>query len=847
MAENEAELDNEQGEDVPDDVRVTLGGRLRSVLGSRKRTALIAVGAIGSIAVGCWLTLGGPEEIPPEELLVIALERIDQPDDLNARADARDIAVRLQEMDYQSPQFSGAAEFILGLAAFRDAEARGDNQPEQNYLLASRFLKEAERRELIETRIPEWSYALGVSLFRIGALSEAQPLLEQARETYAPGRTEAALLLTETYLDSKSRPLLKKALQYNTTLVESKELDAARRDQAYLQRAQVCLLLNRSAEAEEALGRISQRALQNQATVVIRGQALMAEGQYRQAMDLLATIAEDSGLEQTYSAQAMYLYGVSSRKSGNIEIAISTFKRAALKHAKKHEGLAANLAAGELLRDQGRSEEALRAYRRALETVHRPEDFRNRWLHLDEFRSRVRDAWNDWADGDSQGASVKYGEAIKLARMMPPLFEDVQARRFEAIANQRWAEHLEEQFGRAPDGAREALRAELLARWTTSGEAFERLSQSLKNSDEFAEAVWSSARHYRNGHDFERALRQLTIFINTDPGRLLPSALVRRGEVLMDLNRLDEALESFQRVLSTHTTDPAWFEAHYVIGKCYLERNELDDAEKSWRAVLESKSLAPSAREWRLALYSLGTLLYHTAAGTHAQAMDAQSLGQTEKMQGRLTTAFARWGEAAFRLNEYLGRYPDTPEAIEARYFLALSLQRSAERHRRELASAETENARQELLGAMRTLLLQAIGEFQTLQAKLLDDDGSDRLNKLGRRILRDCYFQIAHSYYALEDDSRAIGAYHLAANRYPHDPHVLLAYVQMTNCNKRLSKPAQARSMLEQAKVILKQMPDTSFEAQLTDMNRDRWEEWLERASRLHAGGTQKPALQNQ
>jgi len=171
---------------------------------------------------------------------------------------------------------------------------------------------------------------------------------------------------------------------------------------------------------------------------------------------------------------------------------------------------------------------------------------------------------------------------------------------------------------------------------------------------------------------------------------------------------------------------------------------------------------------------------------------------------------------------------------IEARYLLAMALQISSELPRWKLETAETENARLELRRTMQTLLSQARDEFRRLQADLMHREEVDWLDKLGQRLLRNCFFEIAHTYYLLagysiglgsENYDKAIVAYGSATNKYPRDPQVLLAYLQMANCYDRLGKPADARSMLEQAKVILKQMPDDVFASPTTNWTKQQWQ----------------------
>jgi tetratricopeptide (TPR) repeat protein len=166
---------------------------------------------------------------------------------------------------------------------------------------------------------------------------------------------------------------------------------------------------------------------------------------------------------------------------------------------------------------------------------------------------------------------------------------------------------------------------------------------------------------------------------------------------------------------------------------------------------------------------------------------------------------------------------------------LATALHSKAAQPRQKLKQAETENARNELKNAMRELLDQALAEYVTLQEQLMKSEEVDKLDELGQRVLRDCHFQRAHTLYALEEYETAIQAYNSAANRYPEDPEVLLAYVQMTNCNNALGRTADARSTAVQAALILKQMPEGSFTPSLTNMTKQEWELWLSRANQMN------------
>jgi tetratricopeptide (TPR) repeat protein len=197
---------------------------------------------------------------------------------------------------------------------------------------------------------------------------------------------------------------------------------------------------------------------------------------------------------------------------------------------------------------------------------------------------------------------------------------------------------------------------------------------------------------------------------------------------------------------------------------------------------------------------------------------------------------FGRWKEAIADLEQFIDRYPTAPEVREARYMLAKAWQRSAEGFEQSLKSAETENARTEFRRQKIQQLELAITEFNRLQIELRDDLEADRLNELGQTLLRNCSFEVAHTYYALGRFDDAIDAYSSAATRYQLQAETLTAYVQMANCYEQMGKRAEARSMLEQAKVIVNQIPDTAFQSPGTTLTRDEWRTWLNWAMGLNS-----------
>ena len=796
--------------------------------------ALLAYRLYLLIAAGGMLLIGGTAfclcssevERTPSDELDEALRLFDQPDDEMNLRDAERIAARLKAQGYRRSDFPGASEFILGMQAFRKGMQTGDASHDLHFLSAIRFLRETESRALPVERNPEWCHALGTSLYEVGLISDAQPLLEQAFVIFPSERFETGRRLIETCLDLKSPQALDRGLTISSELLEQAGLTVQQRDGALIQRAWLFVSLGRNDDAKTALSQLTQKELAAEKSLVVLAQILISEQRFDDAQHLLGTLLARTADEAdaTTRLQASYLAAFCSEKLGRIEDAIRQYKQIAAEDAQSQEALAANLRQGELQRAAGRDEQALNAFRTALSSVRRPDDYRNRWVTLDELRGFAEAAWKGWL------AAGNYATAIALSEDMKPAVPEVQARTLAAKAGTEWAEHAQRALENAPFSQRQALEQAALLRWKASGRAYSELAEALRASAEYSNQLWTSAEHFRRGHDFANALDQITRFINTEPKKLLPLAFVRRGQLLMDLDRQDEALDHFQRVLFNYPTDPAVFEAQYLMGACQLERNEPAKAEEIWSKMLTAEALNPAANEWRLALFGLSRLYFDVAGrGTSKLPQAAAPTDPTEE------TA-EKWALAARRLDEFVKRYPDKPESAEARYLLAKALVRSSDLPRRKLEAAETRNAQAEFSRAMRSLLERAREEFIRLQGDLNKLAGRDDLDSLGTTLLQCTAYEIARTSFALEDYDAAIAAYGAAANKYPGDSQVLIAYVQMMNCYDRQGKAAEARGMLEQAKVILRQLPAEALEGKSsrTSLSRQEWEAWLEWADEL-------------
>jgi tetratricopeptide (TPR) repeat protein len=794
-----------------------------------------AAAALALLGVGTYWYFFHDTKPEPSVLLARALECLNDRDNAEATVEARRIASELDAVHYRDLKFAGAVPYILGIVEFRKAFQQTDRQRFDSFRSAAGHLEQAVTGLDSEHRL-EGQFALGVARYAIGDVSGAQqPLLQVIKPYIAdsgssppPEFFQAAATLQDGYLDTHTASSLLSAVKLNEAVLSKKNLEPAERDRTLLRRAQAFVALHDAEQARAALSLVSNEASARQGTILIRAQVNIAERHFKEARVDLESLANESGLDSLYPRQALYLLGVSYEAERDYENALRKYGDVVRRYPDRAEGLAGSVRRAELLRKAQRWEEALDAYVKALERV-RPNGFTNRWLQLDEFRRYVVAAFEDFK------RTKAYEFAVELARHMRPLFPPKDA--FEALervatANELWASQVDAEIAERPYLVREQRMPELLERWKTSGRAYAELAEALHESPKYPDVLWISSEHYRKGHDFRDALVQVTRFINTQPKQRLPLAYVRRGEILMDLGRFDEALDHFDRALVEFPTDIAAFSAMYLIGACEVERNHPDKAVSAWQRVLHEPHLDPSANEWQASLFALGRIEFQIAMSMKSEPVpDGQP---TQELRPRPAGAYERLDESINRLEEFVARYPNRPETPEARFLLAKALRDRAVLPRQKLKRAETDNARKELQAEIQRQLNEAQDQLEGLIETLQSKETAGLLDLLGQRMLRDAYFERAHNLYAMERFEKAIEAYTTAANRYVEDPNVFLAYIQMANCYDRLGKPIDARGVAIQAMLIHKNLPEKAFTQDKTLMNRDEWRTWLEWAGAL-------------
>lgn len=839
---------------------------LRSGAGKLVLASVVLLPVVGGVIY--WFA--SAPAMPPEEKLKLALKYLDdgigQGDvEIGLLSRARELALDLQKVDYRDPGFPGGVEYILGITAFREALTEEQAFQEQLFLMAVENLKAAEERSVPaepgEYR-KNWAYALAVSLCRVGLSSEAQPILvdeiikmKGVFEDSDPEVVEAKLLRSEYLLGVRTAETLSEAEQLNdeafSQIASHAESGEAHNDQirVRLQRVRIKLALKKGEEAKESLEWVRKRLDQGgtgrdqnyeskREIKLLLAQTLMEDGRllkeggadpekinqaYRSASEILKDLYRNADLDQAVTRQSAYLLGVCYRELGDAEAAVNQFHVVSM-HGNSQEATAARVAAGDLLRKKGGLDgDALAEYGLALRSVRSLEEYRNRWMDQRDFQRAIREAWEDWIE------NKRFDRAIALAELMPPLFAPEAAGEYSAIATLRWAESKQAEYDQSSIDHQQEIWEEVRRRWNRSGQAHERLAESLSATVRYGDALWASAEHYVRGQQHLSALRQLNAFIETRPTRFLPTALVLRGKTLMSLGRHAEAIKSFEEVLASHATDVAALQAEYLIGLAFLEQNDRAEAEKRWQHILDNPKLKPDAIEWQQSLLGITRLRFREAEESHASAENARQTAQVKLQGERLKEADRKYETAIGNFEQYLARYPRSEKNPEVMYELGIAYQHSADLYQWAQADAANENARIEATEALRSRLNNSYGYYRKAIQAFEDLREKGKLDDLGHGLLRNSYFSTGDVLVRLEKFKEAIEAYTAAANRYPRQSDTLQAYVQVAACYEKLDKPAEAHSMIEQAKVILRDMPPEIFSESSSQMSKPEWEKRLE------------------
>jgi tetratricopeptide (TPR) repeat protein len=300
------------------------------------------------------------------------------------------------------------------------------------------------------------------------------------------------------------------------------------------------------------------------------------------------------------------------------------------------------------------------------------------------------------------------------------------------------------------------------------------------------------------------------------------------GEAELALGNHDAALEALRLILRDDAKHPLSYRARIVAHEVYLEQEKFDDARKLLMENLDHEALTPSSLEWRDSLFALGQLPYRRGvtleAASRQAGVDSEDASLRKAGLKTLEEGAAAFHEGALRLTEALERYGEAPQAREARYVLAECYRQAAKYPRKRIPTIAIETTRAALTRQVQVELTKA----HALYTKTIEDLSALQdvrpLAQREREVLRNCYFLAADALFDAGRYEEAIDAYSDASNRYQDSPAAMEAFVQIASCYRNLEEPGKARGTLEQAKVMLRRIPDTAEFTRTTRFGRDEW-----------------------
>lgn len=321
-----------------------------------------------------------------------------------------------------------------------------------------------------------------------------------------------------------------------------------------------------------------------------------------------------------------------------------------------------------------------------------------------------------------------------------------------------------------------------------------------------ANLLWSAITQNDLGGNLADARRLLTQFVDLraeDPR--LPAALLRLAQSCEAGGLLDDAEHWYRELEQRFPVLAEAARARLLRAQMLLAQRDdgAAEAEALLLSLLEADTISPEAKVFRDALFTLGDLQYE---------------------QGRYALAIRR-------LEDFLALYPEDSQAEHVRFWLANAYRRSAY-ELRDPAPDGTSNARREQEGRERFRIAAAL--FQNV----VGEKNNPPDGHLGPEYLRLALFYLADCLFELNEPASlqsALTVYRQAAARYQNQPSALIAQIQIANIHLRQGQITEAARAVENARWLLRGVPDQLLDADGPANSRARWEAYLNAVAGSH------------
>ena len=486
--------------------------------------------------------------------------------------------------------------------------------------------------------------------------------------------------------------------------------------------------------------------------------------------------------------------------------ALSFFEDTIAAHARGPYTVASRIGAAEAYAMLERHDDAIAAYRVAIEEM--PSQMDRRLVTFDVLRLSLS------VLAETLRVSGDLEHAVAYARLVTTIIDTDDVEQATLLLSQlarletELARHLDFSDEPDPEESGELVEARLdaaRAAYAEAGSTYLTIAQlNALNERVGADASWRAAELYAQAGERRRAARLFAAFAHERPQHpLVPRALLRVGQLSHLSGELDQAVDAFRECYRRFPRSLDGARALVPLARCYMAAGSSNDefAEKTLRIVLEeSEVFTPLAPEFADALFLLGEVL---------------------RRRGDFEGAIAT-------LEEALVRYPNDGRVSRTRFLLADSYRQSGLALKSEIAEAKSAGEMEQMrtesnvrFGTARRFFREMINEFELR--------GLADLDSLERVYLRLAYLYEADCFFETQEYRQALKLYEEAAGMFKGTPSALAAYVQIVNSHVFLGEPQEARAALARALVLVDEISDRAFSESISPERRSDWKRYFE------------------
>lgn len=685
----------------------------------------------------------------------------------------------------QFPSLAGQLHFCLGSAYLLSAQDQEGIRRQASLKQARFHLERADILGVPPRWKPKLDYRLGKVWYHFG--HDPKQVIERLRntiETAADDQAEGYAMLTQAYLRLPV-PDVANALATTKKHLSLPTANDALLAPVRLLRGKLLFQLDRVDEARQVLGRIGDEAAPEIRAEARYWQAKCAQRQLKwaEAAKLWEAVLADSKHSPKDRGRILCFLGICYRELQQDEDAIRVWEAALAYEGEVGQAAAFALAEIKLIGPEPAA--AFSYYERALKDVASADNYRNALVGLKEARLLVERGCRRYREtGD-------YDRAQRLARLYQRIADRGVAEELYALAADAWA--LERKKAGDEPAARVHFRE--------AGLAFASVADAVDKPDQQAKWLWLAADRLIQAHDHKKALAILDRYLKVE------SDSVKLGQGWYTLAQVYEALKDESSALvayrkSIEYPGPYAFRARYRLAIHDLRMGNLDDAEAALQQNLELMREHPDPTTQEKCLYKLADLLFQRK----------------------------RYRQASLRWREALDRFPDNPQALQARLNLADCYRQLAIEEAKQRANPSVPpDVMAHHQAQYRRWLNMALANYKKITLDLAAKQSSGTLTPDEDRILRQADFAIAECHIDLGQYQEAIQLYEALVARYHHQVEHLQALRQIWRCHWIMKQPAKAKKTAEQVGRVLAEIDDEAFRKRPDSHTRQEWQQWLE------------------